>query len=100
MNLTELIRAIIDRHICTRQASEENKRLLTEAIVKAIPKREHGEWKLANDDDCWLEYHCTKCHESIVIANSEVMAKVMYMKPRPTYSFCPNCGADMRGDNK
>ena len=50
MNLTEVIRAVIDRHICTRQASEDNKRLLTEAIVKAIPRREHGKWINHPDD--------------------------------------------------
>lgn len=99
MNLTEVIRAVIDRHICTRQSSDDNKRLLTEAIVKAIPKREYGEWKLVNDDDCWLEYRCTQCYEPVVIGNSEIMAKIMYIKPRPTYNFCPHCGADMRDDS-
>lgn len=89
MNLTELIRAIIDRCLCTCQASEENKRLLTEAIVKAIPKREHGEWEkevfdLVNHLPLRVAYQCSCCHEFF---DSE-------------YNFCPHCGADMRGNNK
>ena len=78
-------------------SEEQAEKNFTERINAIIPiTKEHGEWKLANDDDYWLEYRCTKCHESIVIGNSKMMAKVMYIKPRPTYNFCPHCGADMR----
>lgn len=88
MNLTEVIRAVIDRHICTRQASEDNKRLLTEAIVKAIPKREHGKWINHYDDLFPAEstIECSVCHEEQFCGIDT--------------NFCPNCGADMRGDEK
>ena len=86
MNLTEVIRAVIDRHICTRQSSDDNKRLLTEALVKAIPKREHGKWIhkcIYGDRFC----ECSVCRSQTYQVS-------------PLYEFCPHCGADMRGEKR
>lgn len=90
MNLTEVIRAVIDRNICTRQSSDQNKRFLTEALVKAIPKREHGNWI----SQSW-GYECSKCHEFIE-GGWDNEANSM----KPFANFCPHCGADMRGEKK
>lgn len=84
MNLTELIRAVIDQHICTCQASEDNKRLLTKAIVNVIPKKEHGEWiPLLTEKGTEIAVRCSACDN--------------YAWQGHRSDFCPNCGADMRG---
>lgn len=52
-------------------------------------ERKRGEWKPF--DLTWGRsvYSCTACGEAIDIPTE--MSK-------PIYSFCPNCGADMRGE--
>ena len=48
----------------------------------------HGDWETVNED--WGVYECSVCqHEFMIIAGD----------PKDnSYNFCPNCGADMRGD--
>ena len=52
----------------------------------SFPEREKGEWikhpTFHEDFDCWV---CNKCGEEISGHENKT-------------NFCPNCGADMRGD--
>ena len=62
--------------------------------IEAIPSadRPQGEWKPF--DLTWGRsiWYCTACEES-----TEVPCDIWTHKP--IYKYCPNCGADMRGDN-
>ena len=52
--------------------------------VSTIEERPTGEWITRNGDivfPFWERYECSVCHEYNGCSN-----------------FCPNCGADMRGD--
>lgn len=66
--------------------------MVQEAIRKSMdkmptiePKREKGEW--INEGRI---IRCSKCKIGY--------ATVKGMKSALTYNFCPNCGADMRGE--
>lgn len=60
--------------------------------VDAVPVR-HGKWK-------WLsctydrvpkekEYECSECHHKTIVHGDDM----------PWEKYCPNCGADMRGED-
>ena len=53
-----------------------------------IEERKKGKWEKIRDSYC--AWSCSVCKE-IVIAMPEQMG-------RPLYDYCPNCGADMRGE--
>ena len=57
-----------------------------------VADRPQGEWKPF--DLTWGRsiWYCTACEES-----TEVPCDIWTHKP--IYKYCPNCGADMRGDN-
>lgn len=57
------------------------------------PKREHGKWELVSEDEFITEYRCSRCYEQSLISVNKILYK------RPTHNFCPNCGADMRGES-
>ena len=57
-----------------------------DAIVNTIEIRPQGEWYYSIDKG----WECNQCHE-IVKDMPTCMRKALY-------NFCPNCGADMRGD--
>lgn len=59
-------------------------RMLDELIAE-----NKGEWMLL--EECSNSgYYCSKCHKKVVKEGwSETVKKI---------KFCPNCGADMRGD--
>ena len=52
-----------------------------------VVKRKHGEWydatTLDNEFICWV---CSECRHGADFVDEP-------------YNFCPNCGADMRGDD-
>lgn len=69
--------------------------------IQKEPERMRGRWQeitegdcsgydpvLAGYDDPVVGYVCSVCHEGY---EKEVMGKT-------TWDFCPNCGADMRGE--
>ena len=58
--------------------------------IKAIPaadvaERKHGKWIDSFADDGFVNRNCSLCGQFVSIYNN--------------YNFCPNCGADMRGDD-
>ena len=60
-----------------------------ESLPSAEPERKPGKWKPF--DLTWGRsvYSCTACGEAMDIPTE---------MNKPIYSFCPNCGADMRGE--
>lgn len=53
----------------------------------------HGRWELhGNDDDCGCSYFCSNCHKSYDEDWFYVHGQYRHL------NYCPNCGADMRGD--
>ena len=54
---------------------------------KWIDKGWHGDWQFETDGrgNCWHEYECSECG---------------YRKRGGKSNFCPDCGADMRGDKE
>ncbi len=51
----------------------------------ALPKR--GRW-IKKEERVWYWYECSECGESPLFRNGE----------RVLSDYCPNCGADMRGE--
>lgn len=63
-----------------------------ERVEKIRAKRPHGKWKDLSDG--WQEgtYECSNCKSEFVLTEGT---------PEDNeYHYCPNCGADMRGDSK
>ena len=54
--------------------------------IKNLKERPQGEWKALTYHTCY----CTNCHFDFDIMKCDFMTKM---------KFCPNCGADMRGEN-
>jgi rubrerythrin len=60
-------------------------------IDRNLKERPHGEWKYAIVDCYKSGYICTHCNGFAVIDGKSDGYSV---------TFCPNCGADMRGDDE
>lgn len=45
----------------------------------------------------WIDYKCSECGEPIPISKVMLRGKVMWERDQKP-NFCPNCGADMRGE--
>ena len=56
------------------------------------PERKKGEWLPDNNNAYEMRFVCSCCKES------EVVPTIGFTKYRPLWDFCPNCGADMRGE--
>ena len=65
----------------------ESMRILIDDLPSAQPEqRKWGEWiNITNDESLDEEYECSVCGYELFYSN-------------PT-KFCPNCGANMRGEN-
>ena len=60
-----------------------------ECAIKALeePERKKGEWIITSEfEDCYYA-KCNQCNTT----------QVFYFN-KPLTNFCPNCGADMRGE--
>lgn len=66
---------------------QEHDRILTES---AEPERKKGKW--IEQDDSWdgVYYECSVCKEAYTLIDGTPSDN--------NYNFCPNCGADMRGE--
>lgn len=47
-------------------------------------ERQKGEWKYEHREDCFAGYYCSICDR--------------YVSNPISFNYCPNCGADMRGN--
>lgn len=62
---------------------------LHEQPTADVVERKKGEWQIVkNADGATHDYRCSACHR-YRFHNGEMRNK---------YKFCPNCGADMRGE--
>ena len=60
--------------------------------VRALPSVENkAEWIAQDIHNCCTEFKCSKCGYIHVFTH-------LYGKPTADYNYCPNCGADMRGE--
>ena len=78
----DAVRLLVERYKFTTSEATE--------ILSQLPSAEavQGEWghMIADgkDGSHWYEYECSHCGEVVL---------------RP-YNYCPNCGADMRGEEE
>ena len=73
-----------ERHCCPRF-----NRVIREAVKEIQPMRKKGKWiddGLYGDNFPHHAWLCSECGEGVIEIDI------------PWYNFCPNCGADMRGD--
>jgi hypothetical protein len=56
------------------------------------PERKKGEWLPDNNNAYEMRFVCSCCKES------EVVPTIGFTKYKTLWDFCPNCGADMRGE--
>ena len=82
----DAIEALDHIHIPT-QAQREYAIEIFEKIPPVEPKRPNGEWVDRIFDGC-LKKECDQCGEMIDA----------YIFRQNRYNFCPNCGADCRGE--
>lgn len=86
----------------TGQISKEESPKLVAYILSAVEKmpgvdvveQKHGEWLDVQDPlDIYVECECSLCHERYFkLSNSKDFRWI-------PFNYCPNCGADMRGDS-
>ena len=70
-------------------ASNDIDRALREYQAKEEAEALKGEWFNRNNDGTWATVdfaYCSHCKQPII-----------HKHTAPLWSFCPNCGADMRG---
>ena len=77
--------------IYTEVSTEEDREAIDMAIEALKEQRPHGEW-IEKHCDYGVYYRCSNCHK--MPPNYECDYKEGAIKT----NFCPNCGADMRGD--
>jgi hypothetical protein len=63
-----------------------------ENLPPVQPKRMKGRWLPDNNFAYEMRFVCSVCKES------EVVPTIGFTKYKPIWDFCPNCGADMRGN--
>ena len=60
--------------------------------VKEIPSAENkGEWIAQDIHNCHTNFKCSECGYIHSFMH-------LYGEPTADYTYCPNCGADMRGE--
>lgn len=65
-----------------------------ELAIKALETRSKGKWN-EWEDERWggVWYYCTNCHYDALYKRVDgILTQVLS-------DFCPNCGADMRGES-
>ena len=73
-------------------SANETPKLLSKAadvIDKLSKERKKGEWI----QDCDYHFHCSVCGDRRVVSNGNPLDVAN------GWNYCPNCGADMRGND-
>ncbi len=74
------------------QSEQECEKCIFKPFKQFQPERKKGEW-IECDHDKWngdtFAYRCSECGGAYHLNIEQVIA---------IWNFCPNCGADMRGD--
>lgn len=65
-----------------------------EEAIKAL-ERKRGEWVETSESIGWEEVECAECS---VCGKTLVLGDYTMDDIKFDYNYCPNCGADMRGD--
>ena len=74
---------------------------ITSAVIKFVKERlaqqptikpRKGKWLPDNNSVYEMRFVCSECNESQVVPTTG------FTKYKPIWNFCPNCGADMRGE--
>lgn len=70
------------------------------AVLDSVPpvealERKRGEWVETSESIGWEEVECAECS---VCGKTLVLGDYTMDDIKFDYNFCPNCGADMRGD--
>ena len=60
------------------------------SLPSAEPERKTGKW-IDQDEGAFYPIECSECHKEPLL---DAYGDYVYS------DFCPNCGADMRGDNR
>ena len=63
------------------------------ALAPVQPQQMKGRWLPDNNSAYEMRFVCSVCKES------EVVPTIGFTKYKPIWDFCPNCGADMRGND-
>lgn len=81
---------------------EDDKQKLFDSIVDQQPTVEtapvrHGKWIIRdNPGTGWYRITCSECGENVT---SEAPCIGFLPNAKVTWDYCPNCGADMRGED-
>ena len=67
-----------------------------EQLPSAQPERMRGKWIIKdNPGTGWYRVTCSECGEDVT---STAPCIGFYPNAKVTWDYCPNCGADMRGE--
>ena len=93
--MADLIYRETARRIIDSPRSREQMLTVLRCTPSVQPERKTGKW-LMNGEKCGeLIWRCSECNvEEIVPTLTSFISGITY----PQWSFCPNCGADMRGE--
>ena len=83
----DAVRTYYDDEYALADSIEE----LIEKLPSAQPERKKGKW--IEEDDGWdgVYWRCSECDGAFCLVDGT---------PKENeYNFCPNCGADMRGED-
>lgn len=65
-------------------------------LPSAQPERKNGKWIIKdNPGTGWYRVTCSECGEDVT---STAPCIGFYPNAKVTWDYCPNCGADMRGE--
>ena len=63
----------------------------------AQPERKRGKWIIKDNPAGWYRVTCSECEKDVT---STAPCIGFYPNAKVTWDYCPNCGADMRGEQE
>ena len=59
------------------------------SAIEELPSAERtGKWIPKDNHNCWTEFECSACGHCYTKTHD-------FMKSKPSFNYCPNCGARM-----